>query len=146
MKSLLRCFAFGSSLLALSANAAAFSETLDVLDHRSDCIRVAESHELRGDSIVRVCQKATMHSSECIRVSWSMGLKQELLVKSCDDRPSQFVASCLRTGYFEKITGDALARLCRSVREDVTDCIRAAVDAGLTVEEVVQTCGATPAA
>jgi hypothetical protein len=110
-------------------------------DHKADCIRAARDYGLNGSAIARACEKATACSSDCIRAAWDYDLRGELMVHACDDQPVEATAPCIRTGWHEGIRGAPLARLCRSVRKDVTDCIRSAVGAGMTVEEVVTTCG-----
>jgi|GEM_PF-2582689 len=140
-------FAF---IVSLTSSFALASESADALrgrycdqggDHKAQCIRAARDYGLAGNAIARTCQNATACSKDCIRAAWDYELRGELMVHACDDQPVEATAPCIRTGWHEGIKGAYLARMCRSVRQDVTDCIRTAVDAGLSVEEVVEACG-----
>ncbi len=155
MKSRIGCCLVASvtfALVAWTSGAAFASPFMDPLDpsgrycdqggdFKAQCIRTARDYGLTGNAIARTCQKATACSKDCIRTAWDYELRGELMVHACDDQPVEATAPCIRTGWHEGIKGDLLARMCRSVRTDVTDCIRTAVSAGLTVEEVVATCG-----
>jgi hypothetical protein len=111
-------------------------------DPKADCVRAARDYGLHGGAISRACEKATACSSDCIRTAWDYDLRGELMVHACDNQPVEATSPCIRTGWHEGIRGEPLARMCRGARKDVTECIRAAVGAGMTVEEVVSTCSA----